>query len=382
MSAKVRRTSEQVPQRPASATTALVIVIIVLAVAVGLRTYGVQQGAVYGSRPTDSLTYLVAGLAALAWALWRWPVGRDSNSSGELASVLAVVVALVPALNLAFPSATHGATVAACENSRLYGADFRAVTLEESYGANARSGPGYSHDPVGRFPAGCLLGFVGYCIGEPVREVVSDRVNTRWLLLPRPVGKYRHPLAKVISGEPDEPRRFVSDAIVLAQDPDSKLKQLSRKDCVGGQPSPGRAVLAKPVAAPDADGVLAYQLTVTARRAHELGLAVWVGPHSRGAEFRPIDVDRSLSTARLSATWRSAGTAASLKSEDRKVIVAGVPCLGGDVPADVENAALRVYVLASDGSLSTTGEKPQDVAGGSWESVRERLASTACALTS
>ena len=217
----------------ALASCLLVLLAIVLVVT---RYLLFERGILYGEAVANMASLAVAGVIVAAGCLALWIIrgtGRahggqasQSHSGGASNGVIATVAAILGLAltgysfsELVAPNTPVAASVPACAGVPVYGAKYFAVT--GSKGANARSGPGPQFQQLNHYPAGCTLGFDGYCVGFPEPDIIVGTPDQRWLLL---------------HGR----RQLVSAAVVVSESPESDLSESTDPRCasLGGSPQP------------------------------------------------------------------------------------------------------------------------------------------------
>ena len=177
---------------------------------VAARVWTVWTGAIFGTAQILSVDVIIAALVALTFWCWAGsgraavPAGASGNwldRVGGLAAVVALPALVTATLNLFAPATPPSLAGAACPGAQTWSLPYHGRTIG-SFGNYARSGPGQSFPQSGRFKPDCNLGFVGYCVGDPVKEPFTKTwLDTRWLLL----GSHRWGPARWtarLSGEP------------------------------------------------------------------------------------------------------------------------------------------------------------------------------------
>jgi hypothetical protein len=262
-----------------------------------------------------------------------------------LVATVGAVAALIALFQLTLPYTPEVPTAGACPGAQTQNVDFLATT--HTSGINARAGPGRTYEFVGRFQGDCSLGFVGYCLGEPVIDVfyIPDFYvpDMRWLVLP-------------------ENRGYVAAAVVRAQQPESDLT------LVDGCPDAVELPDSIAVSGTASKGKEALRLSAAAEWASTVGFAAYY--ENEGPVFVRLGLDASASDGFL-AEWDP--TAALSDSEE--ALVVGVICYAAEIPSHIHDA---VRVTASNGSKSVTEGTKQ------WESLpaltKDRAARKACLL--
>jgi hypothetical protein len=358
---------------------------ILLALAVTLRIPGVLAGVLYGEDRVALTTVIGTGGALVIVALWperqaaqrafprkgRRGAARSTGQSepppaertdriSRLNLIAGTITALVASVSLLLPASPSSAAETPCRGAPLRGASSVATT--QSFGANARSGPGESFEQVYRFSGDCSIGVVGYCLGEPTNNAFfKGWTDNRWLVVPRHRG-WLHVVAATLSGEPDVDR-FVAAGVVFAQSPDGSLRRLDHDHCGPGDSAAPGAVSLK-VTKQAADIVL----TAHADRAPNIGFALWLGSEdTTGHAFRQI-VAGDISSAR----WKPQTTAAAIHVPT-VVTVLAQPCLAPSIPSDDTTGAIRRFTLLPNGEVTQAGG-----AALLPDQIRDRLVRTAC----
>jgi hypothetical protein len=343
--------------------------------------YAINEGILYGPERIRYIRMLLVGLAVVTAAIVpsvrrrrRRPTtqerpindqdGRDSRFQ-IIALVAGVAASAYAFAGLLLPSTPDDLSALPCPGASVEGAAFQATTSDQ--GLNARSGPGTSFEQIARFPANCTLGFDGYCLGDPISDlVVNSRQDNRWLLLHRHYG-VSDTFSRWLSGAPDEDR-FVASGVVQTQSSNLLLPPLDDTRCAdaGGMLAPAPVTMQ---AEPSPDGIV---YTLSADRAFDFGLAIYVGADSTtGQAYRQIPVEHEKGTTTATGTWTSAATASTLRAET-PVVVLGASCLAVGVPnPDTEKASKIYYLLDLSGAAS---EQPDSAA----VPDLARLAQTAC----
>lgn len=196
--------------------------------AVAARYVLFQSGILYGEAAATTASLAVAGVVIAAGYLpLRMLRGGQSHAGGAakesivatVSAVLGLALTAYSVSQLLAPNTPVAASVPACAGVPVYGARYFAVTVLN--GVNARSGPGPEYQQVSRYPAGCTLGFDGYCIGFEERDFVVGTPDQRWLLV-----RHRDQL--------------ISDAFVLSESAESDLGAIPSPQCarLGGLPQP------------------------------------------------------------------------------------------------------------------------------------------------
>ncbi|HEX6755235.1 MAG TPA: hypothetical protein VF109_04750, partial [Mycobacteriales bacterium] len=363
------------------------------AVLVAARLWLVGTGALFGTGPVRALDVVVGAAVLLAVAL-SWdllPARTDpATVARRVAVLLAVPLLVAGALTLLVPATPASAPAAGCPAAPVHGAGYVAVTTT---GATARGGPGRSYATSDRFPAGCAIGFAGYCLGDPVPDPIwpfwSD---ARWLLVERAGTGAARLVARHLSGEPGAPR-FLPSSALTAADPSAALPLLTTAECGrDGIRAAGETVLddVRP-------GPLAGNLSATAARSTNLGFAVWVAPDPatgaapllRGDPYQQVDAGAGGPGGRRAVTFDYRSLILDLdlgrRTPEATIALLAVPCDAPSAPADPGTAALTTYSVTGVRLSAPTGrltgrDVPEAVSAGRLRGLDlTRLTTAACA---
>ncbi len=293
---------------------------------------------------------LLVGVAFLFLAISaRASLGSSGATPDQritlVAGLLALPVASVALVQLAGPQAPKQAGAPTCEGSAVAGSRLQARTGQ--FGLNARGGPGTTYLPEGRFDAGCVVGVDGYCVGEPVQDVVVPLPDVRWLRL-------RHS------------DRYVAAGTLFALSPEAALGGRPEPDCPENLPDPALAAAPK-ISRPDPDTLLIearplrtglvglglYYEGSSPQRLEQLGRTPKL-VHTSGPAF-----------ARLSLTPTRASSPGS-----RHLILAVVPCLAPVVPSHDNEHMLRIDLTTGRATAFADPERLGE--------LRDRLRQAAC----
>jgi len=338
------------------------------------RIEGVRLGAVFGEDAVRALTLATVASVLLTFRLLVWLVARGRRRTAAEAggvapldrfnTAVAVAAALWGLVALIAPTSTSVA--AECSGVQVRGA--AAVGTTSDYGANAREGTARAFPTTKRFDPECVLGFDGYCVGEPVPDVVTypadGYYDSRWLILPTAAPRT---LLNVSWMSGERPEGAVS-AIAVAE---GDVAILDKTECPTGSVDP-------PDNAADPVILAATPETATVGSASEgavlMGFAVYIegGPSLGATQFRQIGVRQSLS-GRFEAEWTHALTRESVRTANGRVTVLAAPCIAIGVPSPAAQAsATSSFRLLPD-------SPPRPVQGPALTGpVRDRLAATAC----
>jgi hypothetical protein len=346
------------------ARTTAVLLSVILAFIVAARAWAVWEGTLFGTAQVALVDVIIAALVALSFWCWARRAGRDTEAApaggtwldrvSGFAAVVALPALVAATLNLFAPSTPPSLSVAACSGAQTWSMPYHGRTIG-TLGNYARSGPGVSFPQSGRFKADCTLGFLGFCVGDPVDDPFAENwVDTRWLLL----GSHRSGPAKWtarLSGEPAEPR-FVALAYIAPNSPDARLTYLGDEVCAQGRPLPSRPTLT-PVAKPDGT----IDLSIAVDNAERVGVAlvvpddalraggsvrwVWSGTPDAASATR----DRTKNPGPL---WKANLTARDLKPKQPTpvpVTLVATACLGPLHASAPDRAATLSYRIGPDG---------------------------------
>ncbi len=317
-----------------------------------LRTWGVLAGVVYGPDPIRYVEgVLVAGVIMVVAGVIA---PRGEAVVENLAQALGLVsglVAIIALTGIFVPAAPGSTGDPDCAGARTYGAAFVASAAVDG-GVNARSEPRRTAPQVARYPPGCLVGFDGFCLGEPVTDsayVAEEvrRMDARWLRVARHRNPFLHFLAKWISGEPDHDR-FIAGGVMVAQ---SLVDLQSVKfKCQKDDPAIVSFELSIDRMTHDVIGVVK-----SVNDAQDVQFSVYIaGPTSRGNDYRQIPPANQ-----PTMSWKASVTASSLLEESSIVVISAVPCLSPSIaPFMPDVAKTQVVALGRDGTVTVTNQGP------------------------
>lgn len=329
-----------------------------------LRTVGVSSGVLYGTRPVQLVTALTAAGVTVAVACWwlKRSAHPDRNTRfTEALALLSAVVAVISLTGIFFPQVPAGvAEEGACPRVRIRQATFIGTVAADLAGVNARTDPTRAATQVDRYPAGCLIGFDGFCFGEPITDatytgVAVPRKDVRWLRVAKNRTRFGHWLARWLSGEPNG-ERFIAGGVIQTRTLENFSHQwlgaTDDKACPGNVQPPGPVHLE--LADPDNDGVVT--LTGTAERASDIRFAVYTAGEVLDdvGRFRPVEP--TVRDGVVSYEWRTRVTAAVLKDPSSQVVILGVPCIGPSIaPLNLASVDLTAGTLtrSTDDSAAT-----------------------------
>jgi hypothetical protein len=280
------------------------------------------------------------------------PSGSITDWLGVAAAVLGLPALVLSLSNLFAPPTPNGLSPAICTGAPAYGWPYYGVTTGP-IGNYARGGPGLPFQQTDRFDSSCSLGFVGYCIGDPVEEPLTHWPETRWLL----VGQHqRNPgktAARILSAETRD-RRFVSHAYVAPKSADTKLSYLGDEVCAQGRPQPGHVVMK---AGPQTAAGITFDLQVD--NADRVGVAIML-PRQRlraGSAIRTVYSEPTDTGGKAKITWNASRTAQQLvpdASAATDVTVLANACLGPVGPTGVNTASYLSFRITPDGTVTAT----------------------------
>jgi hypothetical protein len=330
--------------------------------------------------------FVAAGLYARYVQLGK----KDLKAEGMPSALLTTAVAVlgIPALiggllNLVVPATPGELPISPCAAAQTYNTPYRAATTGPN-GNFARSGPGLSFPQSDRFSKDCIVGFVGYCIGDPIRDPVlgGGWNDTRWMLVARHDREPSRTLARWLSSEPSY-KRFVSSSYLAPHSPDSKLKYLGERECDGGLPLPGKTTLATE-SAPDESGKPqpgVIGLTARAPHAFNMGIALAINDPmalDAGTALRQIPGSGANGPdGSVHVQWDTSVLRGHLRKDlttPATVTVLAVPCLDPLTPAASSTAATLAFQVPTDITKAVKKSKPVALRHG----VRDRLLTLAC----
>jgi hypothetical protein len=343
-------------RRP-STTLSLTLIITGGAIAIVfglLRTWGVAAGVLYGNRPTQYITgicvagflLVVAGVVAIRSD--RQPGFAEAVSKGL--GLVAALVSTIALLGIFLPAVQGGSDDFACPGTRTRGVGFVAAAAEPISGVNARTKPRLSAAQVARYPTGCLVGFDGFCIGDPVVDVTYagepvPRRDGRWLRIARHRNNpFAHWLAHVISGEPDH-EQYIAAGVTQAR----SLVDLERfrVSCAGERPSPTSAFLTLNT---NNDGTIG--LTGNSEFGYDIQYAIYVAERTtgEGSQYRQITAEQN-----QRGLWRPEVTGRTLTTSRSAVVIVAVPCVAPGIrPSNVDIIATQAVTMKRDGTVTQT----------------------------
>jgi hypothetical protein len=357
------------------------------------RLWLVEDGMLFGATRIVLIDIVISAVVLIVAAVlyqWRFRLTGDAVKDERKPSTLlatAVGILGLPALiggllNLVAPATPGDLAVPACATAQTYQTPYRAATTGPT-GNFARSGPGLGFAQTDRFSKDCVVGFTGYCVGDPVNDpVVKGWNDTRWLLASRHEHGASRFLARWLSKEPARDR-YLSSAYLAPQNPDSNLKYLGAKKCAEGQPLPEKATLTAADATTKSGKPLPgiIRLTAQAPHAFNIGIALAVDPDEAldsGTAIRQIPGSGAVTSGNaVHAQWDTAIVRSQLhapRSAPVAVTVLAVPCLDPLTPATSDTATTRRFTIPVNPGQKLVPTTPRPLA----EPVRERLLALAC----
>ena len=234
-----------------------------------------------------------------SYAIWT---GAAAAIAGALVAVAATMGN--PSSNAA-STATSSPASPGCPALRTSGASIAFTGKTYGSGANVRTGASLQSPVRLRVPAGCDIGFSGYCIGDVVTDETAGTPDMRWFIIPDGGGE-------------------VASAIVHGDPPAS----LTPRPCPDAVPGPASISLA---VSPNGTGGDVVELAATGSRLWIVGFAAYYASRGSGT-----DAWHQLG---FGDNRQSAGTFASsplrLDGATSPVPVVAVACLGGQGPTGV-----------------------------------------------
>jgi len=206
-------------------------------------------------------------------------------------------------------SSTHtasAATGAQCPEVPASGAPVAFTGTTYGIGANVRAGASLQSAVAFRIPAGCSVGFSGYCLGDIVVDETAGTPDMRWFIIPG-VGE-------------------VASAIVHGDPPTT----LTPQPCQDDVPAPAAISLA---VAPSGTGGGVAELTASGSRLWIVGFAAYYA--KVGSDMPSRWHQFGFGDAQTGGVFSSAPLrlAEAAGAPDTPVPVVAVACLGGDGPS-------------------------------------------------
>jgi hypothetical protein len=243
-----------------------------------------------------------AGFGARLGPLWRWKLA-------VFTVLAALVVGAVGAFAIDDPYPPRAASGQAGDAPGCPPKVARPAFTALTYGAGARVRAGAARDtaPLATIPAGCTVGFVGYCLGEKIHDTTGGTPDVRWFELPGG--------GVITSGS-------------LHGNPPAGL---APSHCSDDRPGPA-AVHLTVGADPDLPGAL--RLSATGSRLDIVGFAALYGPDSPRRWRQVGFTEESVARPGFQVPWKLEPSAAG----PDPVLVVAAACLGGDGPTAVVDA--------------------------------------------
>jgi len=190
-----------------------------------------------------------------------------------------------------------------CPALRTSGASIAFTGRTYGIGANVRTGASLQSPVRLRVPAGCDIGFSGYCIGDVVMDETAGTPDMRWFIIPD-------------GGE-------VASAIVHGDPPAS----LTPQPCPDAVPGPASISLA---VSPNGTGGDVVELTATGSRLWIVGFAAYYASQGSGT-----DAWHQLGFGDTHSAGAFSSSPLRLDGATSPVPVVAVACLGGQGPTGV-----------------------------------------------
>jgi hypothetical protein len=245
--------------------------------------------------------------------------GRARTFAPWIAMAAALVGVLVAALggvtvarqpgataDTADTTSTRAASTAQCPAAPTSGTPVAFTGTTYGIGANVREGASLQSAVDFRIPAGCSVGFSGYCLGDIVMDATAGTPDMRWFIIPG-VGE-------------------VASAIVHGDPPSA----LTPQPCQDDVPAPAAISLA---VAPSGTGGGVAELTASGSRLWIVGFAAYYAKAGSDAPSRWHQF--GFGDAQTGGVFSSAPLrlAEAASAPDAPVPVVAVACLGGDGPS-------------------------------------------------
>ncbi|MDQ3402126.1 MAG: hypothetical protein M3548_01870 [Actinomycetota bacterium] len=316
-----------------------------------LRWLLFSDGEIYGPTRSNYVNAIIAVLAVagclLLYRLFSSDTPAPQGGIVLLTGLVGVATAAFALAQFFFPETPRNAAAPACSNASVEGARLLAQTTEQ--GVNTRAGAGRQFAQVGRFPAGCTVGFDGYCIGEPLPDILlpPNAPDRRWLIAHRS-------------------EELVPAAFMLFQGGEAGLGAPDEScDKYGGtDAAPIKGVTATEIP----DGV---NLGATAP---EVALVGYSATEVEGDDRTYVRIGQSDDgKTQFSVPWNIAETNPFTEGRTGASWVAAVHCLAGNAPASGTLRVMRVDL--QDGKMA---QVPQVVTDEVDVNVQEKLAQMAC----
>ena len=208
-----------------------------------------------------------------------------------------------PSSNVA-STATSSPASPGCPALRTSGASIAFTGKTYGIGANVRTGASLQSPVRLRVPAGCEIGFSGYCIGDVVKDETAGTPDMRWFIIPNGGGE-------------------VASAIVHGDPPSS----LGPQPCPDAVPGPASISLA---VSPNGTGGDMVELTASGSRLWIVGFAAYYASQGSGTEAW-----HQLGFGDTQDQGTFASSPLRLDGATSPVPVVAVACLGGQGPTGV-----------------------------------------------
>lgn len=337
-----------------------IVPLILFVVATIARLDFFLTGSLYSSGAALASDVVVAalGIWLAASIAARTLTTSWDNRLVAVAAVVGVPAAFVGLIELIAPVTPVAASARACAGASVAGGRFFATT--PSNGVNARSGPDTTYPQVKRFAGNCTLAFDGYCIGEPVDDLVVDKYpDQRWLILHRPWQDFPW---DHLWGPPAY--SFVAAGTVQSQSPESALGRAPTKACshLGEWASPSPLTLTPALT----NGVVSLKARSTG--AEIIGLSIMSSqPPKNGSDSifpftnpAPLRTDEA---GAITATWNAQAVTAPFIGRPTTLTLMASVCLGPAI-SDPGNYAVATYEwnsqrLAPTKSMKLTSAEAQ-----------------------
>ncbi|MGW1061589.1 helix-turn-helix domain-containing protein [Micromonospora rubida] len=191
------------------------------------------------------------------------------------------------------------------------GPEARFTGTTYGIGARVRSGAHLDAPVLSMVPAGCPVGFTGFCLGDTVLDATSGTPDVRWFT----VAGGGVMASGIVHGNP--------------------AGEAAPVDCPGGRTPPIEITLATDPA-PEAGAAERGRLRLRAagRRVDVVGFAAYYADDSRGSPRWHQLALTGPSGPAFTAEWRPARQHPPVQPAGA-VLLAAVACLGGDGPTDV-----------------------------------------------
>ncbi len=339
--------------------------------ALGARVDLFITGNLYGS--TAEWASNIVCVALGFWAVVAYAAQKSESletSLGVVGAALAIPVALTGVVALLAPVTPATATAPACAGASVAGGKFRATT--PSTGVNARSGPDVSYPQVGRFAANCTLSFDGYCIGEPVKDLlIRAYSDQRWLILHR---RWQTPPWENVPWGA-APYAFVASGTVQSQSPERELGEGPAKVCEshGGWKAPTKLSIGAPIIK---QGVVHIEAKAPGAGIIGIGIMSSARPKNGSdpvfslSEWAPTLTN---SSGTIEASWNAQFSGPAIGVATTFTLIASV-CLG---PAVIDPNNYHIQQFMWNGKTISAKRTQQDVINSS-EALR--LQTAACSI--